>query len=111
MAWTPGNLGLNLCSKEWGKYEVGAHQTDPARNSVFNDPGLNKRFPYLHVAGQANTKARILEIANIPETFELITIAANEFNAALSGSASAAEACKKANDGWIQVLKKGGHLK
>jgi multiple sugar transport system substrate-binding protein len=100
-----------LCSKEWGKYEVAAHQTDPARNSVFNDPALNRKFPYLRVAGQANTKARILEIANIPETFELITIAAQQFAAALGGSSSAKDACAKANAEWIKVLKRGGHLK
>ena len=35
-AWT---VLTYLSSKEWGIYEVGAHQTDPARNSVFNDPG------------------------------------------------------------------------
>ena len=62
-----------LTSKEWGKFEVEAHQTDPTRNSVFNDPALNKKFPYLRTAGQANQRAQILEIANIPETFELIT--------------------------------------
>jgi len=107
-AWT---LITYLCSAEWGKFEVAAHQTDPARNSVFNDPGLNKKFPYLGVAGQANQRARILEIANIPETFQLITIAAQQFSAALSGSSSAKDACKKANDEWIKVLKSGGHLK
>lgn len=107
-AWT---LLTYLTSKEWGIYEVGAHQTDPARNSVFNDPGLNKKFPYLKTAGQANAKAHILEIANIPETFELITIAAQQFAGALSGSTTAAAACKKANDEWVKVLKRGGHLK
>jgi len=106
-AWT---LITYLCSREWGKFEVAAHQTDPARNSVFNDPALNRRFPYLRVAGQANQKARILEIANIPETFELITIAAQQFAAALGGSSSAKDACQKANDEWVKVLKRGGHL-
>jgi hypothetical protein len=56
-------------------------------------------------------KARIIEIASIPETFELITDAAVEFSAALSGSATAAQACQKANDKWTSVLKRGGHLK
>ncbi len=107
-AWT---ILTYLCSREWGLYEVGAHQTDPTRNSVFNSPTLNRKYPYLRAAGQANTKAKILEIANIPETFELITDAAVEFSAALSGSSTAAAACKKANDKWIAVLKKGGHLK
>jgi ABC-type glycerol-3-phosphate transport system substrate-binding protein len=107
-AWT---LLTYLTSKEWGIYEVRAHQTDPARRSVFYDAGLNKQFPYLKTAGLANEKAHILEIANIPETFELITIAAQQFAGALTGSATAAAACKKANDEWIKVLKRGGHLK
>ncbi len=107
-AWT---ILTYLCSRDWGKFEVAAHQTDPARTSVFNDPALNKKFPYLRTAGQANQRARILEIANIPETFELITDAATQFAGALSGSSSAAAACKAANDQWIQVLKRGGHLK
>jgi hypothetical protein len=34
-----------------------------------------------------------------------------EFSAALSGSSTAAAACKAANDKWIAVLKRGGHLK
>jgi len=107
-AWT---VITYLTSKEWEQYQTLKYQTDPTRNSTFFNPKLDKALPYLPVAGKVFQKAQILEIANIPETFELITIAANEFNAALSGSASAAEACKKANDGWIQVLKKGGHLK
>jgi hypothetical protein len=41
----------------------------------------------------------------------MIGAAAEEFSAALSGSSSAGEACKKANDRWISILKKGGHLK
>jgi ABC-type glycerol-3-phosphate transport system substrate-binding protein len=99
-----------LTSKAWGKFEVGAHQTDPTRNSVFNDAALNKKFPYLKTAGQANQQAQILEIANIPETFELITDASQQFAAALAGSSSAADAAKAANDSWITVLKRGGHL-
>ena len=107
-AWT---LLTYLCSREWGKFEAAAHQTDPTRNSVFFDPGLNKQFPYLSAAGKANTKARILEIASIPETFELITIAAQQFAGALSGSASATAACAATQKQWIQVLRRGGHLK
>jgi len=72
---------------------------------------MNKPLPYLSTAGRVFQKARILEIANIPETFELITIAAQEFPAALTGRASAREACKSANDKWIAVLKRGGHLR
>ena len=107
-AWT---VITYLCSKEWGKFQVAAHQTDPTRNSVFFDPSLNQRFPYLKVGGAANGKAQILDIATIPQTFQLITIAAEQFSGALSGSVSAAEACKSANDEWVKVLKGAGYLK
>ena len=99
-----------LTSKEWEKYQTGTYQTDPNRNSTFFDPALNKKLPYLTVAGKAFEKAQILEIANVPETFEMIGAAAEEFAAALGGSSSAAAACKKANDRWTDILKKGGHL-
>jgi len=107
-AWT---VITYLTSKEWERYQTLKYQTDPTRNSTFFNPALNKKLPYLATAGRVFQKARNLEIANIPETFELITIAAQEFAAALSGSSTAAEACKKANDKWTAVLKRGGHLK
>jgi multiple sugar transport system substrate-binding protein len=100
-----------LTSKEWERYQTLKYQTDPTRNSTFFNPALNKKLPYLATAGRVFQKARILEIANIPETFELITIAAQEFPAALTGSTSAGAAAKSANDKWIAVLKRGGHLK
>jgi len=107
-AWT---VITYLTSKEWERYQTLKYQTDPTRNSTFFNPALNKQLPYLATAGRVFQKARILEIANIPETFELITIAAQEFPAALTGRKSAAQACKSANDKWIAVLKRGGHLK
>src|SRR6059058_4918855 len=107
-AWT---VITYLTSKEWERYQTLTYQTDPTRNSTFFNPTLDKALPYLPVAGKVFQKAQILEIANIPETFELITDAAEEFSAALSGSSSAADACKKAQARWIDVLKRGGHLK
>jgi multiple sugar transport system substrate-binding protein len=106
-AWT---VIAYLTSKEWDTYQTLTYQTDPFRNSTYFSPALNKKLPYLATAGKVFAKAKTLEIANIPETFELITIAAQEFAAALSGSSSAAAAAKKANDGWVKVLKRGGHL-
>jgi multiple sugar transport system substrate-binding protein len=98
-----------LTSKEWDRYQTATYQTDPTRRSTFK--ALAKRFPYLPVAGQEIERAQILEIASVPETFEMITAAAEEFSAALNGSSSAADACKKANDRWTQILKRGGNLK
>jgi len=107
-AWT---VITYLTSREWERYQTLTYQTDPTRNSTFFSPTMAKQLPYLPVAGRVFQKAQILEIANIPETFELITAAAEEFGAALSGSATAAESCKKAQDRWVAVLKRGGHLK
>jgi multiple sugar transport system substrate-binding protein len=107
-AWT---VITYLTSKEWEKYQTLKYQTDPTRNSTFFNPTLAKKLPYLPVAGKVFQKAQILQIANIPETFEMIGAAAEEFAAALSGSSSAADACKKANDRWVGILQKGGHLK
>ena len=107
-AWT---VIAYLTSKEWDTYQTLKYQTDPFRNSTYFSPALNKKLPYLSVAGKVFAKAKTLEIANIAETFELITIAATQFAGALSGASSAADACKKANDEWVKVLKRGGHLK
>jgi multiple sugar transport system substrate-binding protein len=107
-AWT---VITYLTSKEWERYQTLKYQTDPTRNSTFFNPQLAKRLPYLPTAGKVFQKAQILQIANIPETFEMITAAAEEFSAALSGNSSAADAAKKANDRWTEVLKRGGHLK
>jgi multiple sugar transport system substrate-binding protein len=106
-AWT---VITYLTSKEWEQYQTLKYQTDPTRNSTFFSPKLSKALPYLPTAGRVFQKAQIVQIANIPETFEMIAAAAEEFSAALSGSSSAADACKKANDRWTQILKRGGHL-
>jgi ABC-type glycerol-3-phosphate transport system substrate-binding protein len=98
-------------SKAWEVYQTGAYQTDPSRSSIYTDPGLVKKLPYLPTAGAVFKKATILEIARVPETFEMITAASEEFAAALSGDVSAMEACAKANDRWTTILKRGGHLK
>lgn len=107
-AWT---VITYLTSKEWEQYQTLKYQTDPTRRSTFFSPALNKKLPYLSTAGKVFDKAQILEIAVVPETFEMIGAAAEEFAAALSGSSTAAEACKKANDRWIDILKRGKHLK
>ena len=99
-----------LTSKEFEKYQTRTYQTDPNRLSTFFDPAMNKALPYLSVAGKAFQKAQRLDIASVPETFELIGAAAEEFAGALGGSTTAAGACKKANDRWTEILKKGGHL-
>jgi ABC-type glycerol-3-phosphate transport system substrate-binding protein len=92
-------------------YQTSKYQTDPSRKSTFVNPPLVKQLPYLPVAGAVFDRATILEISRVPEAFELITVAAQEFPAALNGSKSAAAACKSANDKWTAILKKGGWLR
>ena len=98
-------------TKAYEQYQTGTYQTDPSRTSTYTSPALIKKLPYLPTAGLVDSKATILEIARVPETFEMITAASEEFAAALSGASSAKEACAKANDRWTKILKRGGHLK
>ena len=107
-AWT---VITYLTSKEWEQYQTLKYQTDPTRKSTFFSKSLNKKLPYLATAGKVFDKAQILEIAVVPETFEMLGAAAEEFSAALSGSSSAKDACAKAQDRWVSILKRGGHLK
>jgi ABC-type glycerol-3-phosphate transport system substrate-binding protein len=99
-----------LTSKEFEKYQVGTYQTDPNRASTFSDPDLVAKLPYLPVAGEAAQTAQILEVANIPETFEIVGAAAREFNLALTGSQDAETACQNAQDASVDILRTGGHL-
>jgi len=99
-----------LTSKEFEKYQVGTYQTDPNRASTFIDPELVTQLPHLPVAGEAAESARILEIANIPEVFEIVGAAAREFNLALTGTQDATTACQKVQEASEAILRTGGHL-
>ena len=99
-----------LTSKEFEKYQVATYQTDPNRTSTFIDPELVDALPHLPVAGQAAETARIVEIAHIPEVFEIIGAASREFNLALTGTQDAATACQKVQTEAEQILRTGGHL-
>lgn len=107
VAW---HLMTYLTSKEFEQYQVLTYQTDPNRLSTFAEPDLVAALPYLPVAGEAAETARILEIADIPQTFEIVGAAAREFNLALTGAQDAATACQKAQEASETILRTGGHL-
>jgi multiple sugar transport system substrate-binding protein len=107
VAW---HLMTYLTSKEFEKHQVLNYQTDPNRSSTFIDPELVSALPYLPVAGEAAETARILEIANIPETFEIVGAAAREFNLALTGAQDAATACQNVQTAAEGILRTGSHL-
>ena len=99
-----------LTSKEFEQAQVANYQTDPNRRSTFQDPELVAEFPYLPVAGEQAEAARMLELAAIPETFELVGEASREFNLALAGQQTAEEACAAAQESWETILRRQGHL-
>ena len=104
---------LSLLDESGASTRSPPYQTDPTRNSVFFDPALNQEVPVpRRRPGRRIDKAQILDIASIPETFQLITIAAERVRRRAQRLGRApAEACKTANDEWIKVLKGGGYLK
>ena len=99
-----------ITSAAFDKFQFAQAQTDPNRSSTYVDAELVAKYPHLPVAGEAVQSAQILEIANIPQTFEIVGAAAREFNLALTGTQNAATACKKAQDASVAILKKGGWL-
>ena len=106
-AW---HLMTYITSAAFDKFQFAQAQTDPNRSSTYIDPELVAKYPHLPVAGEAVQSAQILEVANIPQTFEIVGAAAREFNLALTGTQDAATACKKAQDASVAILKTGGWL-
>ena len=68
----PGTLLTYITSKDFEKYQVMTYQTDPNRISTGSDPEIVEALPYIPAAVDAIESAQILEIANIPETFEIV---------------------------------------
>jgi len=99
-----------ITSSEFDKYQFDHYQTDPNRRSTYNDAALNKKYPYLKVAGAAMENASVLDVALVPETFELVGEAAREFNLALVGSQTAKQACANAQTSWEKILRREKHL-
>ena len=92
-------------------YRTLKYDIEPGRISSHLDPQVVQKFPFMPVLNEEYKRASILQICNIPETFELIGDAARFFNLAVVGQLTAEQACKQANAQWITVLKRGGHLK
>jgi multiple sugar transport system substrate-binding protein len=106
-AW---HLLTYITSKAFEKYQVMTYQTDPNRTSTGSDPEIVAALPYIPEAVAAIGTAQILEVANIPETFEIVGAAAREFNLALTGTQDAATACANAQTAAEEILRRGGHL-
>jgi len=99
-----------ITSKEFNKYEAEKYQIDPSRNSVFNDPDLVDKFPYLPVAGEANANAQTIETSILNDFFAMNDMMNVEFNKALIGGQDAETACANVQKLWEDVLRKAGVL-
>lgn len=100
-----------LTSKDFEKYQVMTYQTDPNRLSTAADAEVVAALPYIPEAVKAIESAQILEIANIPETFEIAGLVAEQINLALVGTQDAATAMANAQTAATDVLKRAGHQK
>lgn len=106
-AW---HLMTYITSKPFEKYQVMTYQTDPNRTSTGSDPEIVAALPYIPEAVKAIETAQILEVANIPETFEIVGAVAREINLALTGAQDAQTAMSNAQAASLEILKRGGHL-
>ncbi len=103
-------LITQITSRDFEKYQVSTYQTDPNRISTATDPEIVAALPYIPTAVAAIEGAQILEVANIPQTFEIVGAIAREINLALTGAQDAATAMANAQAASVEILKKGGHL-
>lgn len=103
-------LLTQITSKDFEKYQVMTYQTDPNRISTGADAEIVAALPYIPAAVGAIETAQILEVANIPQTFEIAGAIAREINLALTGAQDAATAMKNAQAAAVEILKQGGHL-
>ena len=99
-----------ITSSAFDKYQFSNYQTDPNRRSTWADLTLSAKYPYIKNAGAAMETASILDVAVVPETFELVGEAAREFNLAISGTQDVATSCANAQASWVKILKRQGYL-
>jgi multiple sugar transport system substrate-binding protein len=99
-----------ITSKDFEKHQVMTYQTDPNRISTGSDPEIVAALPYIPAAVAAIESAQILEIANIPETFEIAGEVSREINLALTGTQDAGTAMANAQAAALEILRRGGHL-
>ncbi len=86
----------------------GTTRSTPAATSTYTDPELIAQLPYLPVAGQAMDNASIIQTACLDDFFQMNADMNVEFNKALIGGQTAAEACANVQALWEASLRKAG---
>jgi multiple sugar transport system substrate-binding protein len=99
-----------ITSADFERYQVLNYQTDPNRLSTAEDEEIVAALPYIPDAVAAIDSAQILEIANIPETFEIVGAVAREINLALTGTQDAETAMDNSQTAALEILRRAGHL-
>jgi ABC-type glycerol-3-phosphate transport system substrate-binding protein len=99
-----------ITSKDFEKHQVMTYQTDPNRISTASDAEIVAALPFIPESVKAIETAQILELANIPETFEIVGLVAEQINLALVGTKDAQTAMTDAQAAALEVLKRAGHL-
>jgi ABC-type glycerol-3-phosphate transport system substrate-binding protein len=98
-----------ITSKAFEKHQVLTHQTDPNRTSTGSDPEITAALPYIPEAVRAIETAQILEVADLPEAFEIITAAAEQINLGLLGTKDAATAMADLQAAVTAILQREGY--
>lgn len=99
-----------ITSKATNNFFAKEYQIDASRNSTYVVPELVAEFPYLPVAGEANAAAQIIETTILDDFFGMNAVMNVEFNKALIGDQTAAEACAATQVLWEDSLRKAGVL-
>lgn len=98
-----------ITSKDFEKYQVMTYQTDPNRISTGSDAEIVAALPYIPEAVTAIENAQILETANLPANFEIVSAVAEQINLALVGTQDAATAMANAQAAATDILRRDGH--
>ncbi|HEV2985415.1 MAG TPA: extracellular solute-binding protein [Vicinamibacterales bacterium] len=106
-AW---HLMTYITSREFEKYQVLTYQNDPNRKSIFQDPDVDKLIPSEPLGLQATEGGKVFEGAYTPDYVAMLTVSNAEFNNALLGNQTAAQACAKVQTAWEGIGKKTGWL-
>jgi multiple sugar transport system substrate-binding protein len=106
-AW---HLMTYITSREFEKYQVLTYQNDPNRSSIFKDPDVSKLIPSEPIGLEATLGGKIFEGAYTPDYVAMLTVSNAEFNLALLGKQTAAQACAKVQSAWEDIGHKTGWL-
>ena len=106
-AW---HLMTYITSREFEKYQVLTYKNDPNRSSIFKDPDVDKIIPSEQEGLNATLGGKIFEGAYTPDYVAMLTVSNAEFNNALLGNQTAAQACGKVQTAWEGIGRKTGWL-